>query len=279
MKVDKNIKHRDKTIRSYIISRNWDKNPEFLLVREVIQDLTKRKPNLNKFKYVYDYEWEVETGLSNKGKGDLIFTDGKNNFLIVECKNKNTQEVRKQTIVYMKKYEEIQKDAQMVIGMAVTKEGWDLVSHESPYWNLDIKEEDRPYYELFDDLDNPDEIKKRNKCQEIYKNLGLVPNNPINALKELEDKCIIKIDYKESEDNKPPFECEVWIKILRDLPGESYYGKAMGLKKKEAKVIAYADICNQLFLPYHMKDQHIPINEQQIKELLFKKNKNKYHTK
>ena len=60
MKVDKNIKHRDKTIRSYIISRNWDKNPEFLLVREVVKDLRTRKPKLSEFKCVYDYEWEVE---------------------------------------------------------------------------------------------------------------------------------------------------------------------------------------------------------------------------
>ena len=259
MKVDKNIKHRDNTIRSYIISRNWDINPEFLLVREVIQNLVTRKPELSDFKYVYDYEWEVETGLSNKGKGDLVFTDGKNNFLIVECKNKNSQEVRKQTIDYMKKFEEIQKDAKVVRGMAVTPERWDLVSHESPYWDLDIKESERPYYELFDDLDNPDEIKKRDKFQEIYKNLGLMPNNPINVLKELEDQAIIEIVYKESEDIIPPFECEVWIKILSDLPGESYYGKAMGSKKKEAKVFACANICDQIFLPYHTKDWQVPI--------------------
>ena len=94
MKVDKQIKHRDETIRSYILSRNWDENPEFLIVQDVIQDLPKKKPQLKKFKFVFDYEWEVEPGLSNKGKGDLIFTDGKKNFLIVECKTRNTQKVR-----------------------------------------------------------------------------------------------------------------------------------------------------------------------------------------
>ncbi len=161
----------------------------------------------------------------------------------------------------MKKFEEIQKGIQMVRGMAVTKERWDLVSNESPYWDLDIKEKDRPYYELFDDLDNPDEIKKRNKFQEIYKNLGLMPNNPINALKELEDKCFIEINYKEPEDIMPPFYSEVWIKSLKFFPKENYYGEGHGLNKKKAKAIAYVDICNQLFLPYHMKDQHIPIKE------------------
>ena len=153
MKVDKNIKHRDKTIRSYIISRNWDKNPEFLLVREVILNLTTRKPKLSAFKYAYDYEWEVKTGLSHEGKGDLVFTDGKNNFLIVECKNKTSQEVMTQTLGYMKKFEEIQGDAKKTMGMAVSKERWDLVSDEEPYWDLDIKEKDRHYYEFFDDLD------------------------------------------------------------------------------------------------------------------------------
>ncbi len=47
MNVDENIKHRDKIIRSYILSRNRDKNPEFLLVREVIQNLRTRKPKIN----------------------------------------------------------------------------------------------------------------------------------------------------------------------------------------------------------------------------------------
>ena len=46
MKVDKEIRHRDKLIRSYVLSRNWDKNPEFLLVKQVVQDLTKKKPEL-----------------------------------------------------------------------------------------------------------------------------------------------------------------------------------------------------------------------------------------
>ncbi len=259
MRVDKNIKHRNKTIRSYITSRDWDKNPEFLLVRDVVQNLATRKPNLKDFKYVYDYGWEVKTGLSNEGKGDLIFTDGKNNFLIVECKNKNTQEVRKQTIDYMTKFEEIHDNTNEVRGMAVSKTGWDLVSHESPYWDLDISEKDRHYYELFEDLVDPDEIKKRNEFQEIYKNLGLMPNNPINILKELEDKGIIEIEFKEENDNKSPFECEVYIKVLRDIPGQNYSGKAREPKKKEAKVFACMKICDQLFLPYHMKDLHIPI--------------------
>jgi len=268
MKVDKKIRHRDKTIRSYILSRNWDNNPEFLIAREVVQDLTKKMPELRKFKFVFDYEWEVEPGLSNKGKGDLIFTDGDNNFLIVECKFRNSKEVRQQTLKYMKLFKVIQNDVKLIMGLAVTKEGWDLVSDDLNYWVLDISEKKRNYYKLFDDLDCEDDIKLRDMFQEYYKELGLSPKNPINALKELEDLNLIEIYYKGSEDNTSPFDCEVWIKVLDFFPEEKYYGKGNGLKKKEAKAFAYADICNQLFLPYHIKDLHIPINNPEIKKLL-----------
>ncbi len=273
MKIDKEIKHRDKTIRSYILSKNWDKNPEFLIVKEVVQDLAKKKPEFSKFKFVFDYEWEVEPGLSNKGKGDLIFTDGKNNFLIVECKNKNAQEVRQQTLKYMKLFKGIQNDVKLIKGIAVTKRRWDIITDDLNYWDLDIKEKERDYYELFDDLENADEIKLRDKFQELYKELGIEPKNPINALKELEDKGLIEINFKESEVIAPPFYSEVWIKTHEFFPEEKYYGKGNGLKKKEAKAYAYADICNQLFLPYHMKDLHIPINNPEIKKLLQKDNK------
>lgn len=204
-KADKEIIHGDKTIRSYILARTWEKNPEFLLVRQVVKNLTKKKLELRKFKYLYDYEWEVEPGLTNKGKGDLIFTDGKSSFLIVECKTKNSGEVRQQTLKYMKLFEEIQRDIKEIIGMAINKEGWDLTSQESSYWDIDISEKDRPYYELFDGLENPEKVRLRDKFQEFYKELGYTPNNPINALKELEDKRVITLNYEEQEKITSPF--------------------------------------------------------------------------
>ncbi|KKL46102.1 hypothetical protein LCGC14_2348990, partial [marine sediment metagenome] len=174
MEVGKDIKHRDKTIRSYIIARNWDKNPEFLLVREVVQNLTKRKPNLNEFKHVYDYEWEYETGMTNLGKGDLVFTDGKNNFLIVELKKKKPQEVCRQTIDYIRKFNILHKDAKIIKGMAVTYDGWHVYSPDLPYWELDITKKERPQYKLYDELVNSKEIKKRDLFQKIYRDLGLL---------------------------------------------------------------------------------------------------------
>lgn len=273
MKVNKDIKHRDKTIRCYIISRNWDKNPEFLLVREVVQNLKTRRPELSEFKYIYDYEWEVEPGLSDKGKGDLIFTDGNNNFLVVECKNKHSQEVRQQTLKYMKLLKRIYENAKSIKGLAVTPERWDLAPNEMSYWDIELSEKEKPYYELFDDIDDPNEIKLRNKIREGYKGLGLIPNNPINSLKELEDQGLIEIHDKGTKNDTSPFYYEVWIKTFENFPKEKYYGKGQWLKKTEAKAIAYADICNQLYLPYHMKDWRIPIKHQDIKELIFKTSK------
>ena len=38
------------------------------------------------FPYVWDYEWEVKPGYSQYGKGDLVLTDGKNDFMVLEAK-------------------------------------------------------------------------------------------------------------------------------------------------------------------------------------------------
>jgi len=65
----------------------------------------------------------------------------------------------------------------------------------------------------------------------------------------------------------------VWINNLEYFPKDEYFGKGEGFKKKEAKAIAYADICNQLYLPYHMKDWHFPIKDQKTKELIFSRTK------
>lgn len=123
---------------------------------------------------------------------------------------------------------------------------------------------------MFDDLEDPEEIDQRDRFQEYYKELGLTPNNPVNTLKELEDRGLIEITLKESERSAPPFLCEVWAKTLSFFPEKSYYGKDKGSKKKEAKVFAFLRICNQIYLPYHMQDIRIPINHPDIKKLYFK---------
>ena len=41
---------------------------------------------IHNFPYVWDYEWEVKPGYSQYGKGDLVLTDGKNDFMVLEAK-------------------------------------------------------------------------------------------------------------------------------------------------------------------------------------------------
>ncbi len=151
---EKEIKERDKIIRSYLLGRTWDNNDEFKLVRNVISLEYPDKQlceNLQLYPYLFDYEWEVVAGLSNLGKGDLIFTDNKNNFLILECKyldslplygssrtarTKRTQkrkDVKVQVTKYMKAFSELYKwesGKNSIKGISITNEGWDLFIFE-----------------------------------------------------------------------------------------------------------------------------------------------------
>lgn len=75
--------HRDRVIRDYLIGRVWDENPEFRLLRALVLE---GQPLLADVPYVFDYEWEVESGHSNLGRGDLVLTNGAGTFAVVEVK-------------------------------------------------------------------------------------------------------------------------------------------------------------------------------------------------
>ena len=130
------IKHKDKIVRNYLIGRNWDKNKEFLLIQQIIKG-KKIKNYLNKFHYIYDYEWEVVYGHNNFGKGDLVLTDGKENFLIIECKyidlsdtgstarakrRKKRRHLEEQILKYISAFKRKHPEAKIVIGLGVTNE-------------------------------------------------------------------------------------------------------------------------------------------------------------
>ena len=130
------IKHKDKIIRNYILGRNWDKNNEFLIAQQIIKG-KKIKNYLKKFPYVYDYEWEVVHGHNNYGKGDLVFTDGKGNFLIVECKyidlsdtgstartkrRKKRRYIEEQITRYIDAFKRKNRETKKVSGLGVTNE-------------------------------------------------------------------------------------------------------------------------------------------------------------
>ena len=88
------IKNRNKTIRDYITGRTWDKNSEFLLIRQIVNGEIIQN-YLENYPYIYDYEWEVIDGYTNYGKGDMVFTDAHGNFLIIECKFINLNDTGK----------------------------------------------------------------------------------------------------------------------------------------------------------------------------------------
>lgn len=77
------IEHRDQVLRAYFDGRNWDKNNEYALKRQLILSSHQLLPN---YPYVIEDEWEVEPGRTDKGRGDLVFTDGNGCFAIVEVK-------------------------------------------------------------------------------------------------------------------------------------------------------------------------------------------------
>ena len=77
------IEYRDRVLRAYFRDRNWDKNDEYLLKQQLVQHSTILLPE---YPYLIEDEWEVETGQSDKGKGDLVFASEHSRFAVVEIK-------------------------------------------------------------------------------------------------------------------------------------------------------------------------------------------------
>ena len=244
----KEIKYRDKTIRKYIFARNWDNNPEFLLNKEVVLNLAIRRPLLKNYKYVYDYEWEVIPGFSDKGKGDLILTDAKNHYLIIECKKKKPQEIRKQVLKYMRIFLRKNPDVH-VAGLAVSPKNWDYTTLEMSYWDFELCLKEKKYCKLFTNLENPEEVKKRDKLQRLYKEEGFGLQNPISAIDYLKKTGLI-FDIQTNVNSEPPFTFQYTLTASNKFPKEKYSASAHGIKKSSAKKAAAARICEQIYLPY-----------------------------
>jgi hypothetical protein len=76
--------HRDRVLRAFFEGKDWDTNPEFLLKRHVVRRSLELLPA---FPLLVDDEWEAVSGQSNKGRGDLVFTDGAGGFAVIEVKH------------------------------------------------------------------------------------------------------------------------------------------------------------------------------------------------
>jgi len=118
--------HRDRVMRAWFDGRTWDSNDEFLLKRRL---LAANLPELAVFPLLIDDEWEVVSGETNHGRGDLLFTDGAGAFAVVEvkrfpalfggktsrtCRNKKRKAVREQAWTYARAVLRNLVDAQSV---------------------------------------------------------------------------------------------------------------------------------------------------------------------
>ncbi len=131
------IRHRDNVLRAYFNGRNWDKNNEYALKRQLV---LKNHQLLPDYPYVIEDEWEVELGRSDKGRGDLVFTNGNSSFAVVEVKwidlegmgrtgstkrtsnNKKRRVVEKQAVKYANPYSQRQRDVLSVESFIFTNE-------------------------------------------------------------------------------------------------------------------------------------------------------------
>ncbi len=263
---NENINHRHNTLKNYLENRNWDKNPqgnliEFDLVKDVVKNLHERKPVLKNFIYIYDYEWEVIPGRTDKKKGDLIFTDGKNNFLIVECKLKDSTSVRKQVLIYINEFKKIKSKLNKICGLAVTQGDWDYYD-ENGIWHYEKTSKNSKYLQSYDGLIlRPDQINAKNNFQDYYRSIGYKPTDPTSALNQLKQQNFLDIkDNYDSLENKQSFLIVIKAKLkkifLKDLEG-----KGEAPNKDKARMLASADICEQIFLEYDMSNLKIPIDE------------------
>ena len=85
---------RDAVIRRFILgqsgSQSWIANPENCIMRRLLMRPTDIpepwESYSSKYPYVFDFEWSIMIN-GSLHYGDLLFTDGANNFLCVETKS------------------------------------------------------------------------------------------------------------------------------------------------------------------------------------------------
>jgi hypothetical protein len=77
------LERRDRVLRAYFEGRDWDKNNEYALKRRLVLNSQSLLPG---YPLLFDDEWEVEPNRNQKGRGDLLFTDGEGRYAVVEVK-------------------------------------------------------------------------------------------------------------------------------------------------------------------------------------------------
>lgn len=147
----------DKEFRDSILSDEFipsmKSNGDTRLVHSIIKWQTKllvdsenaknrKEEILMNYPYIIGHEWEVVEGMSQYGVGDLLFTDGKDKYLVIEVKElspfsgrnqcvarrKARRKVEEQTIKYMNAFRKKHPEAKSIIGVAIASNEWTFYS-------------------------------------------------------------------------------------------------------------------------------------------------------
>ena len=136
----KDMKQRDDRLRSKILNNTSNHSHEFRLVQEIIKkQKTVCGGRLKRYPYIFNYEYCMIPGQSNTGKGDLIFTDKRDNYMVMEVKyldfyqsgktaknrrTKHRKKVKTQTKKYMKELSSFYPGAKSIKGIAYTNQSY-----------------------------------------------------------------------------------------------------------------------------------------------------------
>ena len=130
-------RRRNKVLTDYIKGHEWFLSHEFHLLRKLVMtphNIKNWKQYYDKYPYIFDHEWEC-----CDGRGDLLCTDGKNNFLVVELKSftnsgngsgkthkamrtKKRKHGKKQTVKFAKAWRKNNPQVKTTVGVFVTEE-------------------------------------------------------------------------------------------------------------------------------------------------------------
>ena len=77
------MRRRDSVLRAFFQGKDWEQNEEFVLKRQLVLRSHELLPD---FPFLIDDEWEVVSGQTNEGKGDLLFANEKGEIAVVEVK-------------------------------------------------------------------------------------------------------------------------------------------------------------------------------------------------
>jgi hypothetical protein len=161
----------------------------------------------------------------------------------------------------MKAFKSVHPDIKSIAGLAAKSDGWDYTSDKMRCWIYEINENEIRYYKFYSNISDPEELKIRDKFQMRYKEIGMGLNNPINTLEELRiNKLIALIEYKEIQTRNSSFCFEIRVNTDGKFPINEFYAMSNeSTKKRLAKALAAAKICDQMYIPYHLKDWYITL--------------------